>query len=84
MYDKYIELIFNPSIILIFTNEKNINKVMRSVSNQLQSKPKITSQSFRIGYISALWRNSKDIEFVCQTIWPPKFKFNFELLGFYR
>ena len=42
MYDKYIELIFNPSIILIFTNEKNINKVMRSVSNQLQSKPSVT------------------------------------------
>ena len=46
----------------------SINKVMRSVSKQLQSKPKITSHSFRIGYISALWRNTEDIEFVRQTI----------------
>ena len=28
----------------------------------------ITSHSFRIGYISQLWKNTKDIEFVKQTI----------------
>nr|AWT38940.1 putative integrase/recombinase protein [Eunotogramma sp.] len=31
-------------------------------------KPKITSHSFRIGYISQLWKDTKDIEFVRQTI----------------
>ena len=47
---------------------KDINKVMRQVSNQLPDKPNITSHSFRIGYITQLWKDSKDIEFVKQTI----------------
>ena len=46
----------------------DVNKVMQSVSNLLPSKPKITSDSFRIGYISQLWKDTKDIEFVGQTI----------------
>ena len=46
----------------------DVNKVMNSVSNLLPSKPKITSHSFRIGYISQLWKDTKDIEFVRQTI----------------
>ena len=46
----------------------DVNKVMQSVSNLLPSKPKITSHSFRIGYISQLWKDTKDIEFVRQTI----------------
>ena len=41
---------------------------MYSVSNLLPSKPNITSHSFRIGYISQLWKDTKDIEFVKQTI----------------
>ena len=41
---------------------------MREVSNQLPSKPNITSHSFRIGFITQLWKDSKDIEFVKQTI----------------
>jgi integrase len=44
------------------------NKVMHSVSKSLPDKPNITSHSFRIGYISQLWRDTKDIEFVRQTI----------------
>ena len=47
---------------------KDINKVMRQVSNQLSDKPNITSHSFRIGYISQLWKDTKDIEFIKQTI----------------
>ena len=47
---------------------RNVNKVMREVSNQLPDKPNITSHSFRIGYITQLWKDSKDIEFVKQTI----------------
>ena len=47
---------------------RDVNKVMREVSNQLPSKPNITSHSFRIGYITQLWKDSKDIEFVKQTI----------------
>ena len=41
---------------------------MRSVSLQLTGKPNITSHSFRIGYITQLWKDSKDIEFVKQSI----------------
>jgi site-specific recombinase XerD len=46
----------------------DVNKVMHAVSKGLPSKPNITSHSFRIGYISQLWKDTKDIEFVRQTI----------------
>lgn len=46
----------------------DVNKVIHSVSNLLLSKPNITSHSFRIGYISQLWKDTKNIEFVRQTI----------------
>ena len=65
----------------IFTNESNhskiltretitkdVNLVTRRVSEEILSKPNITSHSFRIGYITQLWKDSKDIEFVKQTI----------------
>ena len=65
----------------VFTNESNhskiltrktitkaINLVTRMVSEEILSKPNITSHSFRIGYITQLWKDSKDIEFVKQTI----------------
>jgi mRNA-degrading endonuclease YafQ of YafQ-DinJ toxin-antitoxin module len=42
----------------------DVNKVMHSVSKRLPLKPNITSHSFRIGYISQLWKDTKDIEFV--------------------
>ena len=47
---------------------KDVNKIMRPVSKQLNDKPNITSHSFRIGYITQLWKDTKDIEFVKQTI----------------
>ena len=47
---------------------KDVNKVMHQVSNQLSGKPNITSHSFRIGYITQLWKDTKNIEFVKQTI----------------
>jgi len=46
----------------------DVNRVMHSVSKFLPSKPNITSHSFRIGYIFQLWKDTKDIEFVKQTI----------------
>ena len=46
----------------------DVNRVMHSVSKLLPSKPNITSHSFRIGYISQLWKDTKDIEFVRQAI----------------
>jgi site-specific recombinase XerD len=46
----------------------DVNRVMRCVSKGLPDKPQITSHSFRIGYISQLWKDTKDIEFVKQTI----------------
>lgn len=42
----------------------DVNKVTRSVANRIESKPNITSHSFRIGYITSLWRDTLDIEFV--------------------
>ena len=46
----------------------DVNKVMHDVSKGLPSKPNITSRSFRIGYIFQLWKDTKNIEFVKQTI----------------
>jgi site-specific recombinase XerD len=46
----------------------DVNKVTKAVSQSLPQKPNITSHSFRIGYISQLWKDTKDIEFVRQTI----------------
>ena len=47
---------------------RDVNKIMKEVSNQFPGKPNITSHSLRIGYITDLWKDSKDIEFVKQTI----------------
>ena len=47
---------------------KNVNKIMSQVSEQLPDKPNITSHSFRIGYITQLWKDTNDIEFVRQVI----------------
>jgi integrase len=47
---------------------QDVNKVMRLVSKQLPGQPNVTSHSFRIGYITQLWKDSQDIEFVKQTI----------------
>ena len=76
----FLFLMKNPNS-YIFTSEYNhaimlsretitrdVNKVMRSVSKNLPDKPKITSHSFRVGYISQLWKDTKDIEFVRQSI----------------
>ena len=50
------------------TITKAVNLVTRMVSEEILSKPNITSHSFRIGYIPQLWKDSKDIEFVKQII----------------
>lgn len=51
------------------TLTRDLNRIMRSVSKNIENKPNITSHSFRIGYISQLWKkNTKDIEFVRQSI----------------
>jgi integrase len=77
---KFIFLIKKPDA-YVFTSEanhykklrreaitKDVNKVMRTVSNQLPGQPNVTSHSFRIGSITQLWKDSKDIEFVKQSI----------------
>ena len=46
----------------------DVNKVMHAISKGLPSKPNITSHSFRICYISQLWKDTKYIDFVSQTI----------------
>lgn len=50
------------------TITKDVNRLMRSVSNPFTDKPNITSHSFRVEYITQLWKDTKDIEFVRQTI----------------
>ncbi|MFK7748283.1 MAG: tyrosine-type recombinase/integrase [Kordia sp.] len=50
------------------TITKDVNRAMRSVSNQFTDTPNITSHSFRVGYITQLWKDTKDIEFVKQAI----------------
>jgi len=77
---QYIFLIKEPDA-YVFTSEvnhykklrreaitKDVNKVMRVVSKQLPGQPNVTSHSFRIGYITQLWKDSKDIEFVKQSM----------------
>ena len=46
----------------------DVNKIMHKVSKISSGQPNITSHSFRVGYITQLWKDSKDIEFVKQTI----------------
>ena len=49
------------------------NKVTLSVSKLLPAKPNITSHSFCIGYISQLWKDTKD--------WTSQLECNFRLRG---
>ena len=46
------------------TITRYINKVIHSVSKSFPDQPTITSDSFRVGYISQLWKDTNDIEFV--------------------
>ena len=41
---------------------------MSLVSKNLPDKPNLKSHSFRVGYISQLWKDIHDIEFVKQSI----------------
>ena len=46
------------------TITRDVNSMMHSVSKLFSPKPNITSHRFRIGYITQLWKDFKDIEFV--------------------
>lgn len=50
------------------TVTKEINLVLHNLSENLPDKPNLTTHSFRIGFISQLWRDTNDIEFVRQAI----------------
>lgn len=47
---------------------KDINKFMKLVSKNLPDKPNLKSHSFRTGFITQLWKDTNDIEFVRQVI----------------
>jgi site-specific recombinase XerD len=47
---------------------KLVNGFLKTRTEKLPSKPNITSHSFRIGFITELWKDTKDIEFVRQAI----------------
>jgi len=77
---EFLFLMKNPDS-YIFTSESNnnkmlrretitrdVNRVMSFVSKSIPDQPNITSHSFRVGYISKLWKDTKDIEFVKQSV----------------
>ena len=47
---------------------KDINKIMALVSKNLPDQPNLKSHSFRTGFITQLWKDTNDIEFVRQVI----------------
>ena len=49
-----------------FTNL--INKFMKNCTRKMDQNPYISSHSFRVGFITQLWRDTNDIEFVRQAI----------------
>ena len=51
-----------------YTLTKEINIVLRNPSKNLPDKPKLTTHRSRIGFISQLWRDTNDIEFLKQAI----------------
>ena len=50
---------FFPKVSEIGSIKKAVNLFTRTVSEEILSKPNITSHSFRIGYITQLWKDSK-------------------------
>lgn len=50
------------------TITKEINKILRNLSEKLPTKPNIKTHSFRISFIRQLWKDTQDIEFVKQAI----------------
>ena len=49
-----------------FTNL--INKFIKDCARKMDDNPNLSSHSFRIGFITELWRDTNDIEFVRQAI----------------
>lgn len=49
-----------------FTN--SINKFIKECARKMDRNPNLSSHSFRVGFITQLWRDTNDIEFVRQTI----------------
>lgn len=55
---KYFQMLSRKTII------KDVNQVIPLVSNQFTEKLNITSHSFQVGYMTQLWKYTKDNEFV--------------------
>ena len=49
-----------------FTNLTN--QVIKHSAKKIEGKPNLSSHNFRIGFITKLWRDTSDIEFVKQTV----------------
>ena len=47
---------------------KDINKIMELVSKNIPDQPNLKSHSFRTSFITQLWKDTNDIEFVRQVI----------------
>jgi len=76
---EFLEL-FKDSDSYIFTAENSkkplsreaftnlINKFIKDCARKMDQNPHISSHSFRVGFITQLWRDTNDIEFVRQAI----------------
>ena len=50
------------------TITRDVNQVLRAVSKNLPNQPNLTSHSFRVGYISQLWKDTNDKEKLWQVL----------------
>ena len=67
--DSYIFTAENSKKVLTreaFTNLTN--KFMKDCARKMDRNPNLSTHSFRIGFITQLWRDTNDIEFVRQAI----------------
>ena len=60
-----------------------INKFIKQSAKEIEGQPVLSSHSFRIGFISKLWRDTSDIEFVRQVVGHAKNKYDFIICKIY-
>jgi site-specific recombinase XerD len=47
---------------------RSINSFLKECCEKLDGKPNLRSHSFRLGFITQLWKDTSDLEFVRQVI----------------
>lgn len=54
------------------TITRDVNQTMRFISKSIPDQPVISSYSFRVGEITQLWKDPKDIEYIKQSLCHPE------------